>query len=56
MSETIGTRIFEVAIRAIAILLAWAALLPAIVGMLLLGIALAVHAASDELTAWARSL
>lgn len=48
--------VFKVAIQLVAAVIGLAALVIAIPGIVLLFVALAVHTASEELGAWARSL
>lgn len=56
MSDTTGIRAARFTIFAIGKIIGWAAVVVSIPGFLILGVALAVCAAGDELCAWSRSL
>lgn len=56
MRDTIGVGIFRFTVNAIGKIIGWAAVIVLIPGLALLGVALAVCAAGDELCAWSRSL
>lgn len=56
MRDTIGVGAFRLTILAIGKIIGWAAVALSIPGFLILGVALAVCAAGDELCVWSRSL
>lgn len=56
MQDAIGVAAFRFALNGIGRVVGWAAVMASIAGLAILGVAIAVNAAGDELCEWARSL